>query len=159
MGEFNEAMLSACRDPVDAPEQDFDWRGLYERLSEDAVEGDNDKRLAETVTRLLQLLVPLAERRIRVESVGLSLIALAWVLNPAYFGGSPSLRQLARRCGVEPATLASHTGRFSRLIGWRNRGQRHAWNWGQGQRSALSKKPGNPGQAGSASRRKDRPAR
>jgi hypothetical protein len=62
-------------------------------------------------------------------STGLRLIALAWVLNPGYFVGSPSLSELARRCSVRRAALANHTGYFSRLLGWRNRGQRHASNW------------------------------
>jgi hypothetical protein len=134
-GDFHEGLKSSKRDPVDAQPQDFDWQKLYRQLSEDAVDGDNDKRLAETVTRLLQMLVPFGKRQIRVEAVGLNLIALAWVLNPGYFDGSPSLRQLARRCGVEAATLARHTGHFSRLIRWRNRGQRHAWNWGRKDRT------------------------
>ncbi|MCL4181136.1 MAG: hypothetical protein KJ072_25750 [Verrucomicrobia bacterium] len=138
-GDFHEGLQSAKRDPVDAQEQDFDWRKLYQQLSEDAADGDQDKRLAETVTRLLQMLVPLSNRRIRIESIGLNLVALAWVLNPGYFDGAPSLRQLAKRCGVEPAALARHTAHYSRLIRWRNRGQRHAWNWRDEQRSRLKR--------------------
>jgi hypothetical protein len=57
------------------------------------------------------------------------LIALAWVLSPGYFEGSPSIRKLARRCGIRIAALANYTGYYSRLLRWRNRGQRHAWNW------------------------------
>jgi len=174
---FDEARLAKSRDPVDAPNQDFDWEQLYQRLSEDAREGDNDKRLAEAVTRLLQMLVPPVQRGIRIEAMGLRLVALAWVLNPGYFAGAPSLlqmlvppvqrgirieamglrlvalawvlnpgyftgapslRQLARRCGVTPAALARYTGQYSRLIRWRHRGQRHAWNWSQFERSPLT---------------------
>jgi hypothetical protein len=75
------------------------------------------------------MLLPPSDRRIQPQSLGMRLIALAWVLNPAYFDGSPSVRKLARRCGVRIAALANHTGYYSRLLGWRNRGQRHAWNW------------------------------
>lgn len=134
-GNFHEGLQSAKRDPMDASAPSFDWEQLYERLSEDACDGENDKRLAEAVTRLLQMLLPLAERQIRPEVIGLRLIALAWVLNPAYFAGAPSLRQLARRCGVKPSALARYTGQSSRFIRWRNRGQRHAWNWRQVERS------------------------
>lgn len=127
--DFAEDRVADCSDPVDAASQNFDWQRLYERLGEDAGSPDQDQRLAEAVTRLLQMLVPCSERQIRPDSVGLRVIALAWVLNPAYFGGSPSLRELAGRCGITQSALARHTGRYSRLIGWRNRAQQHAWNW------------------------------
>ncbi len=135
--DFDEGRLSEQRDPIDAQDLDFDWRQLYERLSEDIASDQVERQLAETITRLLQTLIPLRQRYLPPIEIGLNVIALAWVLNPAYFEGSPSLRQLARRCGVQPATLARHTGRFSRLIGWRNRAQRHAWNWREEQRSPL----------------------
>ena len=135
--DFDEGRLSDHRDPVDAQSQDFDWKRLYERLSEDAAEGNNERILAEAVTRLLQALIPLREKYLPPKTIGLNVIALAWVLNPAYFEGSPSLRQLARRCGVDAATLSRHTAQYSRLVRWRNRGQRHAWNWRDDQRSPL----------------------
>jgi hypothetical protein len=107
-----------------------------------------NQQLAEVVTRLLQLLIPYRTGRIQPVSVGLNLIALAWVLHPAYFGGSPSLRDLARRCGVQPSTLATHTGHYSRFLGWRNRGQRHAWNWRAEEISVMtrSQSPTEPGE-------------
>ena len=86
-------------------------------------------KLAETIARFIQMLVGNAPGRIHPLHIGLKIIALAWVLNPGYFHDSPSLRQLARRCGVTPATLAHLTGHYSRFIHWRNRAQRHAWNW------------------------------
>ncbi len=131
---FDETYRSAAQDPLNAPDQDFDWQGLYQRLSEEAGESDDGQRLAEALRRLIQMLVPDAERQIRVESVGLRVLALAWVLDPSYFGGSPSLRELARRCGVTQSALARHTGRYSRLLGWRSRAQQHAWNWRQATR-------------------------
>jgi len=127
--EFDEDFMADNRDPLDAPDQGFDWQALYQRLNEDASSGDNDQRLSQTVIRLLQMLLPLSSRRIQPESLGLRLIALAWVLSPAYFEGNPSIRRLARRCGVRIAALANYTGYYSRLLRWRNRGQRHAWNW------------------------------
>ncbi len=126
---FDEAYVAEGLDPLDGAPQTFDWDMLYRRLAEDASTGDMDKQLAEVVTRLLQILIPFRQGRLQPVSIGLNIIALAWVLNPAYFDGSPSLRDLARRCGIQPSTLARHTGHYSRFIGWRNRGQRHAWNW------------------------------
>ena len=127
--EFHEDFMADSCDPLYAGNPDFDWETLYARLGEDVREGDVDKRLEETVIRLLQLLVPESRLRLQPSSVGLRLIALAWVLSPGYFEGTPSLRVLAGRCGVSAVTLAHHTGRYSRLIRWRNRGQGHAWNW------------------------------
>ena len=127
--EFHEDLMAKTRDLVDAPNQDFDWEQLYDRLSEDAANDGNDPKLSETVVRVLQMLLPSSGRRIQPESLGMRLIALAWVLSPGYFEGSPSVRTLARRCGVRIAALANYTGYYSRLLRWRNRGQRHAWNW------------------------------
>jgi hypothetical protein len=126
---FDETFVADGLDPLDGALHTFDWGMLYRRLAKDVSNGGMDKQLAEVVTRLLQILIPFRQGRIQPVSIGLNIIALAWVLNPAYFDGSPSLRDLARRCGIQPSTLARHTGHYSRFIGWRNRGQRHAWNW------------------------------
>jgi hypothetical protein len=136
--EFHEAWIAKHSDPIDAPDQDFAWQDLIERLKEDA-EGleQTNKTLAETIRHMLEILVPVRRKQIQTRSVGMRLLALAWVLDPSYFPGSPSLRELAQRSGVTPAKLARHAGRYSRLLHWRHRGQRHAWNWRQGQRSRL----------------------
>jgi len=139
--EFNEAMLSDDRDPVDATSQEFDWQSLLERLGEPPENDISPQPFAQAVIRLLELLLSKTERPMHPQSVGLRVIALAWVLNPAYFEGSPSLRDLAVRCGVKPATLARFTGEASRFIGWRNRAQRHAWNWRESERSTLEERP------------------
>lgn len=139
--EFNEAMLSDDRDPVDATSQEFDWQHLLERLGEDATHQDDDRPFALAVIRLLEVLLSKTEKSMYPQSIGLRVIALAWVLNPGYFEGSPSLRDLARRCRVKPATLARFTGEASRFIGFRNRAQRHAWNWRDPERSALEEAP------------------
>ena len=133
---FDDGRIAKSRDPLDAPDQDFEWEELLERLSEDARAQQTDKSLAQTVRRLIQILVPVYDkRRLWPKSLGLRLIALAWVLDPDYFPGGPSLAELARRANVTPAKLAQHTGRYSRVLGWRHRGQGHAWNWRKGQRS------------------------
>lgn len=135
--EFHEAWIAKHRDPLDAPDQDFEWNEILNRLDEDLEAGKTDKTVAEAVKRLIQLLVPnYTNRRVWPKSLGVRLLALAWVLDPSYFPGTPSLRELARRAKVTPAKLAKHAGRYSRLLRWRHRGQRHAWNWRKGQRSA-----------------------
>ena len=95
---------------------DFDWEALYRRLNEDAAETENDPRLVEAIVRLLQMLVPHAPSRRSGPSqsdCGSSLWPGCSI--PPTSTGSPSLRQLARRCGVSrrdagratPATTAA----------------------------------------------------
>jgi hypothetical protein len=143
---YYDEFVSGDADTVDAASQDFDWKLLYRRLNEEACEAGVDEKLAEAVSRILQLLIGKGQGRVYPNHIGLKVVALAWVLNPAYFKNSPSLRQLAGRCGVTPATLAHLTGYFSRFMGWRNRAQRHAWNWqGQGSGDGGSTPEGSQG--------------
>ena len=127
--DFEEGFLSDNRDPMDAPSQDFDWEQLYAMLGEEVT---HDQQPTELVTRLVQLIVPPTSHHVSIRAIGLRAIALAWILNPGHFPGNPSLRELAKRCGVNPPTIARLTGELSRLTGWRNRAQRHAWNWKKG---------------------------
>lgn len=115
--------------PLDMTGTDFDWETLYRRLDREIRDPQNDPRLAEVTARLLRLLLPGGCPRLRLDRIGLRVIAMAWVLSPAYFPGSPSLRQLAARCGVSRSKLALLTSEVSRIIGWRNRAQKRAWNW------------------------------
>ncbi|MCL4176376.1 MAG: hypothetical protein KJ072_01320 [Verrucomicrobia bacterium] len=157
-GDFHEGLQSAKRDPVDAVDQNFDWERLYRHVLEDVEAGDMDPRLADAVMGLLQMLVPHDHAKITVPAVGLRVIALAWVLNPGYFRGCPSLSKLARRCGISPSTLARYSGIYSRLIGWRNRAQRHAWNWQKVERARSrdeKKRAKAPQKGPKTSRRKD----
>ena len=129
--DFDEAYQAEHRDPLDASNSDFDWQELCQRLGEDAdtQAADNEAHMAEMVVRLLHLLLRRTDRHVEPRTIGMRVIALAWVLNPAYFAGSPSLTELAKRCGIAPGTLGSYTGEASRYLQWRNRAQRHAWNW------------------------------
>jgi hypothetical protein len=107
--------------------QDFDWKQLYQNLDEQAHEAKLDREPSEVVARLLMILVPPGTKRLKLDKLGLRVIALAWVLSPSYFEGSPSLRQLARRCRISPQVLAHFTSYYSRLIRWRNPGQQQSW--------------------------------
>ena len=135
---FNEAYRADHLDPVDGQVADFDWPGVLERL--DGSEGTvtNSPEQTETIMQLLTLLLADAQgTRINAKAIGMRLIALGWVLNPANYPNSPSLRALAERCAVSPAALAHHSGAISRETGIRNRSQRHAANWRPAERSPL----------------------
>lgn len=136
---FYETMVSDDRDPIEPHDADreFDYEALFRILDNELPEDERDKQLQELVVRLLLLLVPTKQRRLFPRSLGLRLLAIAWVLNPSFFVDTPSLRELAQRAGVTPAKLSRHTGRFSRMLRLRHRGQSHAWNWDKGQRSDL----------------------
>jgi len=127
---FDNSYQSADRDPVDSPTADFDWDEVFERFdSGDGIVAANEEQI-ETIARLMRLLLADAqEGRINPKTVGLRVLALAWVLNPANYPDAPSLRKLAERCGISPASLAFYTGEVSRQTGIRNRAQRHAANW------------------------------
>jgi hypothetical protein len=134
---FDETRVAKSRDPVDAPSLGFDWDEIYRVLDDEMPEREADKLLDELLVRLLQFLIPKRPERLSARSLGLRVLALAWVLSPGFFEGTPSLRRLARRVNVSPSKLSRHTGRISRLLRWRNRAQQHAWNWNKGQRSRL----------------------
>jgi hypothetical protein len=128
--DFNEAYLADNLDPVDGKSVDFDWTALAAALGEMPAGSDDDADRAELVRRLLIVILgDSSQARLHPQAIGLRLIAMVWLLDPANFEGSPSVTELAKRCGVSPAALAQYTGRASRFIGWRNRGQQHASNW------------------------------
>ena len=124
--------MTQRRSPIQLSE-DFNWQDLYDRLDEDARSPEMDPKLAETVTRLLQLFLPGVCSQLSPEQVGLRVIALAWVLNPGYFRDIPSLREVARQCAVPKSTFARLARRISMIIGWRNHTQH---------RSGLGRKVG-----------------
>lgn len=134
--EFDDEHLSKKRDPLDGQSADFDWDKVFERLdSGDGIDAANEEQ-TETIARLMRLLLADTQAgRINPKTVGLRVLALAWILNPAHYPDTPSLRRLAERCGVSPALLAFYTGELSRLTGIRNRAQRHAGNWKPPERS------------------------
>ena len=66
-----------------------------------------------------------------IRVVGRKFISLAWVLNPGFFDGSPSLAAIARSLKVAPKTLQNRSSEASRTLGIVNRGQAHGWNRGK----------------------------
>ena len=128
---FQEAYLANDQDPVDGQVADFDWPGLDRLLGE--CEADNSERdwiaMGEALARILDWLTavnldsPNAER-----FAGRRAFALAWVVNPAKFDGSPSLTKLAQRLGLGPRLLQHAAAAATEEFGIVNRGQAHAWN-------------------------------
>lgn len=124
---FDETRLHPDCDPADcAGCAQFDYEEVYERLDGTPQPGACPKALI-AFSRLLRALLP-DGRPVR-HIVGLRVIALAWTLNPGNIAGSPSVKELARRCGVTPEHMAKLTGQMSRLAEWRNRAQQRAKNW------------------------------
>ena len=76
---------------------------------------------------------PTAFRKYTTERmIGRRFAAIAWVMNPGLFDGSPSATQLAKLLQVKsaPAFMAI-TGQVRREFGISNRAQAHAWNNGR----------------------------
>jgi hypothetical protein len=126
---FDEGRSLPPCDPAACGCAEFDYEEVYRRLDGEPQPAACPKALLAFGLLFQRLMPPGKFERRCVAGVGLRMIALAWVLNPAYLPGSPSLTQLARRCGVTKNYMASLTGEMSRLAKWRNRAQQHAWNW------------------------------
>ena len=130
ISDFDEGYPPKFVDPLADSFANFDLDAVCRSVDPLTGADDGDSRSAEVVAALLRFLLTGAQGdTINPKAVGLRLLAIGWVLNPANFPGSPSLTELAARCGVSPAALAQHTGEASRVLNWRNRAQRHAWNY------------------------------
>ena len=81
-----------------------------------------------------------AERGTKGEKLGKlasrRLLALLWVIDPAFFSDSPSLSALAARVGVHKMSLSKHAAQVGKTFGVKNRFQ-HAHDW----RKGKTKKP------------------
>ncbi|MBE7504298.1 MAG: hypothetical protein HS113_29215 [Verrucomicrobiales bacterium] len=136
MTKYQAELTPQNVEPTECGECDFDWDTVYQHL-DGHCEGGCPKALT-AFSMLLNAIMDVS--RLDRKVIGLRVIALAWVLNPANVRGSPSLVRLARRCGVTRNYMAMLTGEMSRLARWRNRAQQHAWNW----RQKASPPTGNP---------------
>lgn len=61
-----------------------------------------------------------------VKSIGIKVIAAAWVMNPNLFGNAPA-HMVAKSFGVSPQILKTKTADFSRVFKIKNRFQVHDW--------------------------------
>lgn len=61
-----------------------------------------------------------------IKSLGIKVVAAAWVMNPELFGGAPA-HMVARSFGVSPQIMKTYTAAFSREFKIQNRFQAHDW--------------------------------
>ncbi len=130
--QFHEDYISPKRDPLQPKHADFDWDAVEAALGEKPEQPDTDERLAAIIRKLFQWVtaIDLKKKNSQV-LIGRRFIALAWVLDPALFEGSPSASKLAEMLRItRKADLWTLTGEASRHFGITNRGQNHAWNRG-----------------------------
>ena len=127
---FDDTKAFTPGDPAAHGVTEFDFDQVYRHLDGEG-SPDASRKALEAFCLILEAMMPrrpqLDVRDLR--AIGLRMIALAWVLSPANIPGSPSLAQLARRLRVHKNYLTSLTSEMSRLAQWRNRAQKHAWNW------------------------------
>ena len=149
--QFHEDHLSPKLDPVDGRTADFDWASMDQELGELAEELDAHDYEALTVA-LRRVLLWIVHRCNNPGSdliIGRRALALTWVINPGLIPGSPSLRRLERRLGIPQNMLSRYAADATREFGYRNRGQAHGWNRGQGQSHSRPQPPKETaGQAG-----------
>ena len=114
-------------DPLDSHALDFDWDELHRRL------GETKKERADAIAGAARAWKEILRFCVRgnmndpryVKGAGLRVVALAWVISPEIFEGSPSLAALAERLGCTGANLSGYTAEFSRLFHVTNRAQKH----------------------------------
>jgi hypothetical protein len=138
-------------DPLAPTHQDFDFDELYRRLDESdpgRVE-DTAAMLAEPLRAVFDWVLDTdLQRRGAAGLVGKRLIALAWVITPAMFEGSPSMRKLAARLSIKPALMHRLTAMASKRFGVVNRGQSHGWNRGAAEAPSKAQERPEAGEQG-----------
>jgi hypothetical protein len=137
--QFHEDYQNEHTDPLTSTEQsDFDWEALYQKL--DGAENQSGETPEQIVLNAFRRIFDwvlnnnynITANQLTPDTIiGRRFIALAWVTNPDFFPGSPSLNQLARQLGLTVPALATLTGEVCREFGIQNRAQAHAWNRGQ----------------------------
>jgi hypothetical protein len=122
---FLEDYAAAEVDPLTEACAEFDYEQVYRDLDGDVDWQDDDlnQKLAQLLRHIFQFALDTelsagADRRI-----GRRFLALAWVVDPSLFAGSPSLAKLAARLGTDSATLSRLTSEATRTFGITNRCQ------------------------------------
>jgi hypothetical protein len=117
-----------CIDPLFTTTTDFDWPELSRLLGEANELDENDR---ETLVRLINEIVTwaiTANSTPRLDLVGIRVVALAWIVNPALFDGA-SATTLAKKAGINVDRIHQATGAASRRFGIRSHAQSHAGNF------------------------------
>lgn len=127
--ESNDTHLNTTA--LELQSADFDWPSLYEVLGEaqsELPERDYDA-LGKALHELIKWLTRGQIEEARYETViGRRVIGLAWVMNPGFFDGNPSLTKLAKALGMKAPDLCEHTTSVTKAFGLMNKAQAHGWN-------------------------------
>ena len=127
--EFKPDYVSPKRSPLAPPTyQDFDWNEVERELGE--LPEDARADVAEVIRKIfLWVTAVKMNGKNAPKKVGRRFIALAWVIDPSLFDGSPSLETLGKQIGNHH--LWKMTGKVSKEFGITNAAQNHAWNRGK----------------------------
>ncbi len=127
-------------DPLAPKHIEFDWELLRRLMHETATDlGSHDfEAMGEALRSFLQWIckdpgsAACHSKNGRLAFIGRRALALAWVINPDLFQGK-SLNELARWMGIRNAKgivrFRMATGEASRVLGMRNRSQKHGAMW------------------------------
>lgn len=118
-------------DPLDGHGvQEFDWSTVYKHLDREKISKEDRDKLIECLRIILQWIIgPTSASRVNMKSAGRRIFALAWVISPGYYSTSPSMRWLAKKCGMSRSAFAKFTVSASRFFRIRNRASiAHAHN-------------------------------
>lgn len=129
--KFHEDFVSRKLDPLDGRVADFDWEAVERALGEEP--GDDEgaidyQAFAFALRRVLRWLVARRQARGWDRTVGRRAIALAWIVDPSFIPGAPSLRRIEGRLLIPRNILSRYVAEATREFGLRNRGQSHGWN-------------------------------
>lgn len=127
LANFDETRVEDL-DALDGRSIDFPWEELFSRIDNqpEDLRAELRQDLAAGLGEMLRWLIRgdgQDRLYVRGQIAGCRAIALAWVLSPDIFDGTPSLCALAERLGVPRATLSRHTADVTKRWGILNRAQ------------------------------------
>ena len=134
--EFYDDLQADNIEPLSQAHYDFDWEGLYARLGEAQSESGADwTTFSACLLKLLKWCVR-ADKGTGdpVQRAGRRVIAMAWVIRPNLFDGTPSCRKLSAALGKSRDFISAPAAEFTRKFGVRSPAQQHGMNGGHVQR-------------------------
>lgn len=125
--DFDEQDLTAL-DTLDNKHQDFPWHEIDAAFADSPDAAQDYARLGEALRSIFRWIASQSmSSKDPARCAGRNCLALLWVLDPDYVGGT-SMSKLAAAVGIHKVLLARSTAEASRLSGVRNRAQcSHDW--------------------------------
>jgi hypothetical protein len=126
-------------DPHYSGDYEFDYEAVDRELTgASAGLPDEDKALlAEGLARVVRWIIgqpkgSYRDRKLQArrysDQIARRACALAWVVNPSWFEGSPTLSELGQHLGISKSILSKHTSEVTGVFGIQNRAQcQGAW--------------------------------